>query len=70
MHPTFTGQIAAQRIAELHQAAERWRLCQRQTGPEAVHARRRGRPRLSFGRSRPVVTRIGMTAPDSANVGR
>jgi hypothetical protein len=41
MHRTFTGQIAAQRIAELHQAAERWRLCKRQTAPEAARPRRR-----------------------------
>jgi hypothetical protein len=55
MHPTFTGQIAAQRIAELHQAAERWRLCKRQTAAEAARPRRRVRVRLTLRRSRPVV---------------
>jgi hypothetical protein len=53
MQPTFTGQIAAQRIAELQQAAERWRLCKRQTAPEAARPRRR--VRLTLWRSHPVV---------------
>ena len=53
MYLIFTDQIAAQRIAELHQQAERWRVCQLRSA-EAARPRRRGRVRLTFRRSRPV----------------
>jgi hypothetical protein len=58
MHPTIAGEIAAQRIAELHQQAARQRLVrQLRTGGVASPANgrlRAGWVRLSFRRSRPV----------------
>jgi hypothetical protein len=57
MHPTFTEQIAAQRIAELHQEAAKQRLV-RQLRADATSPR--GRARVSriyrgFHRSRSAV---------------
>ena len=57
MHPTITSQIAAQRIAELHQQAATRRLVRqlRATAASPGNGRvRAGWVRLSFRRSRPV----------------
>lgn len=58
MHPTFTGQIVAQRIAELHQQAAKQRLVRQLRAADAASPRngrvRVGWVRLSFRRSRPV----------------
>jgi hypothetical protein len=58
MQPTFTGQIAAQRIAELHQQAAKQRLIHQL---RSVHAASPGNGRtraglvhLGFRRSRPA----------------
>jgi hypothetical protein len=58
MHPTFTGQIAAQRIAELHQQAAKWRLIRQLRAVDPASPRngqaRVGQVRLGSRRSRPA----------------
>jgi hypothetical protein len=58
MHPTITGQIAAQRIAEWHQHAARHRLvrqCRAAGAASPCNGRvRAGWARLSLRRSRPA----------------
>ena len=59
MHPTITGQIAAQRIAEWHQQAARQRLVRQLQAGAASPANgwvRAGWPRLGL-RSRPAAAR-------------
>jgi hypothetical protein len=57
MHPVLTDQIAAQRIAELHQQAAKQRLVrQLRAAARPRNGRMRvGRVRLSFRRFRPVI---------------
>jgi hypothetical protein len=58
MHPILIDQIAAQRVAELHQQAAKQRLVRQLRAANAASPRngrvRVGRVRLSFHRSRPV----------------
>ena len=58
MHPTITGQIAAQRIAEWHQQAARQRLVRPLRAADAAGPPkgrvRAGWVRLSLRRSRPA----------------
>jgi len=58
MHPTITGQVAAQRIADWHQQAARRRLVHQLRAADAASTRngrvRAGRIRLSLRRSRPA----------------
>jgi hypothetical protein len=58
VHPTITGQIAAQHIAELHQQADRQRLARQLQAACAASPRngrvRAGWARLSLRRSRPA----------------
>jgi hypothetical protein len=58
MHPTITGQIAAQRTAEWHQQAARQRLVRQLRAADATSPRngrvRIGWVRLSLRRSRPA----------------
>jgi hypothetical protein len=58
MHPTITSQIAAQRIAELHQQAARQRLARQLRTGSAPSPRidrlRGGWARLGFRHSRPA----------------
>jgi hypothetical protein len=58
MHPIFADEIAAQRIAELHQQAAKQRLVRQLRAADAARPRngrvRVGWVRRSFRRSRPV----------------
>ena len=58
MHPTITGQIAAQRITEWHQHAARQRLVHQLQAADAASTRngrvRAGWIRLSLRRPRPA----------------
>jgi len=60
MHPTITGQIAAQRIAEWHQHATRQRLVRQHRAVGAASPNngrvRAGWARLRLRRARPAAT--------------
>ena len=53
MHPTITGEITAQHIAELHRQAARQRLA-RQLRANSAASPRNGRVRAGFNRARPL----------------